>query len=202
VIEGGAGAGAAALCLAARVSGCRVTGVEIQPDLVRLASENAALNGLQGRIEVLAGDVASPPHRLAPSSFAHAMLNPPFHRAAASDAPPAPGKAVAQIESEEGLSPWIDFALRMVRPKGSLTLIHRADRLADILAALNGRAGEIVVFPLWPGRDGKPSKRVIVRARKDIATPLRLAPGMALHEADGRFTADADAVLRGAALNL
>jgi tRNA1(Val) A37 N6-methylase TrmN6 len=86
----------------------------------------------------------------------------------------------------------------MARPKGTITLIHRADRLDAILAELWGRAGEIVIFPLWPGA-GKAAKRVIVRARKGVATPTRLAAGLVLHETDGRYTAAAEAVLRDGA---
>jgi tRNA1(Val) A37 N6-methylase TrmN6 len=86
----------------------------------------------------------------------------------------------------------------MVRAKGSLTFIHRADRLDSLLALLAGKAGEITLYPLWPG-GGKPAKRVIIRARKQIASPTSLLAGMILHEDDGRFTAAADAVLRGAA---
>jgi tRNA1(Val) A37 N6-methylase TrmN6 len=85
-----------------------------------------------------------------------------------------------------------------VRAKGSLTFIHRADRLEALLALLAGKAGEITLYPLWPGV-GKPAKRIIVRARKGVASPTRLLPGMILHEADGRYTAAADAVLRDAA---
>jgi tRNA1(Val) A37 N6-methylase TrmN6 len=79
-----------------------------------------------------------------------------------------------------------------------LTFIHRADRIEALLAQLNGRAGEIVLFPLWAG-PGKPAKRVLVRARKDIAAPTRLAPGLVLHEEDGRYTREAEALLRDAA---
>jgi tRNA1(Val) A37 N6-methylase TrmN6 len=82
-------------------------------------------------------------------------------------------------------------------------LIHRADRLEAVLAALHRKAGEIVVFPLWPMADGRAARRVIVRARKDVETPTRLAQGLALHRADGRFTETVEAVLRkGAALEL
>jgi len=85
-----------------------------------------------------------------------------------------------------------------VRARGSVTFIHRADRLDDLMAALTGRAGEIVVFPLWPGPD-KPAKRILVQARKGVATPLRLSPGLVLHRPDGSFTAAAETVLRDAA---
>jgi tRNA1(Val) A37 N6-methylase TrmN6 len=201
VLDIGCGAGAAMLCLAARVP-CRVTGIEAQRDLVRLAGDNIVLNDLAGRVSVMAGDLLRPPPRLEPGSFAHIMANPPFLEAGAASPSPDRKKAAATVEGEADLAAWVRFALAMVRPKGSLTFIHRADRMERLLAQLSGRTGEIVVFPLWAGHD-KPAKRVIIRARKDVATPTRLTTGLVLHEADGRFTPAADAVLRGgAALSL
>jgi len=199
VLEPGAGTGAAALCLARRVAGVRVVGLEPQADLVRLAGENVRANGLAGSVDVMIGDLVRPPPRVVPASFAHVMFNPPYLPDGRGRAPADAGRAQAHVEGAAGLAAWLDFALRMVRPKGTVTLIHRADRLDDILAHLHGRAGEIVVFPLWPGQD-RPAKRVIVQARRGVATPLRLAAGLVLHEADGRYTPAADAVLRGAAL--
>jgi tRNA1(Val) A37 N6-methylase TrmN6 len=200
VLDAGCGAGAATLCLAKRVPDCRITGIEAQRDLVRLANENAALNGFAERIVIMAGDILRPPPRLEPGSFSHVMANPPYLTDDAATPPPDAGKAAATREGEAELAAWVRFALSAVRPKGSVTFIHRADRMEQLLAQLSQRAGEIVVFPLWPGQN-KPAKRIIVRARKGVATPTRLTPGLVLHEADGRYTAAADAILRqGAAL--
>jgi len=198
VLDIGCGAGAAALCLAMRIEGCRVTGIEAQRDLVHLANDNVALNGLFGRVVAVQGDLLRPPPRLEPGSFAHVMANPPFLEDGTASAPPDAAKAAAHIEGEADLAAWVRFALMMARPKGSITFIHRADRMEQLLAQLSGRAGEIVVFPLWAGQD-KPAKRVIVRARKSMATPTRLTPGLVLHEPDGRYTPAAEAVLRGGA---
>jgi tRNA1(Val) A37 N6-methylase TrmN6 len=198
ILDVGCGVGAAALCLAARVPGCRVTGVEVQRDLVRLAGDNVELNELTAQVSVMQGDLLNLPPRLAPGAFDHVMANPPFLAAGSATAPPDPGKATANVESAANLAAWVRIALAMVRAKGSLTFIHRADRLDSLLALLAGKAGEITLYPLWPG-GGKPAKRVIIRARKQIASPTSLLAGMILHEDDGRFTAAADAVLRGAA---
>jgi tRNA1(Val) A37 N6-methylase TrmN6 len=198
ILDVGCGVGAAALCLAARVPGCRVTGVEVQRDLVRLAGDNVVLNELSAQVSVMQGDLLNLPPRLAPGAFDHVMANPPFLAAGSATAPPNPGKATANVESAANLAAWVRIALAMVRAKGSLTFIHRADRLDSLLALLAGKAGEITLYPLWPG-GGKPAKRVIIRARKQIASPTSLLAGMILHEDDGRFTAAADAVLRGAA---
>lgn len=200
VLDLGCGVGAASLCLAVRVPACRVTGIEADRGLVRLAGDNVVSNGLSDRVLILAGDLARPPQRLEPGSFAHVMANPPYLAAGTATPSPVAGKAQANIEGDADLAAWLRFALTMTRAKGSITFIHRADRLESLLALLAGRAGEIVVFPLWSGI-GKDAKRVIVRARKGIATPTRIASGLVLHEADGRFTEAAQSVLRhGAAL--
>jgi tRNA1(Val) A37 N6-methylase TrmN6 len=198
VLDIGCGAGAASLCLAARVPLCRITGLEQQLALVRLAGDNAALNGVAGRFSAMVGDLLQPPPRLAPGSFAHVMANPPFLEAGAATPPPDAGKRAANVEGAADLAAWVRFAAAMARPKGSVTFVHRADRVEHLLAAMAGRLGEIVLFPLWPG-EGKPAKRILVRGRKDIAGPSRIASGLVLHRRDGGFTEAADAVLRHAA---
>ena len=197
LLDLGCGAGAAALCLVARVPGSRVTGLEIQTELVRLAGDNARANGWGERFLPIAGDVARPPPRLAPGGFHHVLCNPPQLSAGRARPVVDPGRDLANREGAARLDDWVTTALAMLRPKGSVAFIHRADRLDDLLVALSGRAGELVVFPLWPGED-RPAKRVIVRARKNAATPLRLAPGLVLHRVDGSFTPAAQAILREA----
>jgi len=194
--------GAAALCLAWRVPGCRVTGLESQSAMARLAMTNVEANGLQDRVTILIGDLLRPPPRLSPASFDHVMANPPHLTAAAAAAPPDPGKAASNVEGEAKLGDWLRFCLTMAKPRGCVTLVHRADRLDALLGDLRGQAGEITVFPLWPG-GARPATRVLVRARKGSAAPTRLAAGMVLHETDGSYSAAAQAVLRqGAALDL
>jgi len=202
VLDLGCGSGAASLCLAARVPGCHVTGLELQRDLARLAGDNAALNGMGDRLSAIAGNLLRPPPRLSPGTFDHVMANPPFIEAGRGTAAPDPAKAAASIEGDASLADWVRFALVMARDKGSITFIHRADRIDALLGCIAGRAGEVVVFPLWPGA-GQPASRVLVRARKQIRAPARLAPGLVLHEPDGRFTPDAESILRaGAGLSL
>jgi tRNA1(Val) A37 N6-methylase TrmN6 len=198
VLDIGCGTGAATLCLAARVPLCEVVGLELQPDLVRVAAENAALNGVSERVAVLAGDLLRPLPSLRAGSFDHVMANPPFVERGRGTSSSTPAKIAATMEGEADLAAWVGFALTMVRSKGSMTFIHRADRVDALIAALVGGAGEISVFPLWPAA-GRAANRVLIRARKQIKAPARLLPGLVLHGADGSFTPAAEAVLRGAA---
>lgn len=195
VLDLGCGAGTAALCLAARVPGVNITGLDIQKPLLDLARQNAALNNQQEDMVFLEGDLLHPPGEIAENSFDHVMVNPPYQGSSTGNPPPDPGKAIANVEGAARLTDWVGAAAQAVRRKGSVTFIHRADRLDELLAAFHGLLGEVVVFPLWP-EQGKAAKRVIVSARKGVAAPARISPGLVLHENDGYFSPVADAVLK------
>ncbi|WP_431855454.1 tRNA1(Val) (adenine(37)-N6)-methyltransferase [Azospirillum sp.] len=202
VLDVGAGTGAASLCLAVRAPACRIVGLEKHPEVAAYASHNIERNGLQARAWVVVGDLLNPPLMVAPGSFDRVMMNPPYLKADAATLPPDPWKAAANVEGEATLAHWIAFAATMVKMRGWLTLVHRADRVDEILALLHGRFGSTTLFPLWP-KAGEAAKRVLVSAQRGSKAPTTLAAGLVLHEADGRFTAAAEAVLRdGAALSL
>lgn len=194
VLDLGTGAGAAALCLMARVEGLSVLGLEIDAATAALARGNAALNGRDG-FTIRDGDVRQLPADI--RGFDRVMANPPYLEAARADPSPDAGRRRSNVDDGGGLGPWIDAALAAVVPGGTVTFIQRADRLADLLSLLNGRAGAIVVVPLWP-KAGDAAKRLIVEAKAGRRTPLRLHPGLVLHEPDGRYTDAADAILKGA----
>ncbi len=195
VLDVGCGAGAAMLCLAARVPHSRLVGLEMQRDLVRLAGDNIILNGLEARASVMIGDLLHAPPRLSPGAFDHVMANPPFHPRHAAEPAAASGKSAATIEGVADLADWVRFSLAMVRSKGTVTFIHRADRIDALLGQIAGRAGEVVVFPLWPG-EGRAASRILVRVRKQVSAPARLAAGLVLHDPDGGLSAGAEGVLR------
>lgn len=202
VLDAGAGTGAAALCLVRRVEACRVTGIEIDVPTAELGARNALGNDLSTAVEIVTGDLLSPPAPTRTTLFDHVMTNPPFVEAGRGTRPPSADRARSHVASVE-IGDWLTACLRRLRSRGTLTLIHRADRLAAILSALDGPAGDIVVCPLWPKASAPEASRVLVRARKGAGGCFRLARGLVLHEEDGSFTRAADMVLReGAALDL
>ncbi len=196
VLELGCGSGAAALCLARRVDGVTVIGLDAQADLVALAAGNARLNKLHDRAGFFAADIGAP--ALAEGRFDHVMANPPYLVARDATLPPDPARAAAVAEGAADLALWLKTAAHLVRPKGSVTIIHRADRLDAIFAAAPKALGSPVLLPLWPGI-GKPAKRVIVSWRRQGRAPFRLLAGLILHEADGGFTPAAERILRAGA---
>lgn len=203
VLEAGSGVGVASLCLASRVAGLDVCGLEVQEDLVRLARENARRNALQTRVTFVEGDIGMPVRDLVtqglePQSWDHVFANPPYHDPARNSASPDAGKAQAHLTLGSDLGDWVRFACTMVRPKGTVSFIHRADALSELLLALQGHVGGVEIFPLWPAT-GKPASRVILRGSRGSNAPLVLRPGLVLHGRDGHFTERAESILRHAA---
>jgi tRNA1(Val) A37 N6-methylase TrmN6 len=196
VLELGAGSGVGMLCLAARVAGIAIDGIEIQPALVALCARNIAANGLDQRLHVAEGDIRRRVAGIQPNSYDQVFANPPYFDSARHRASPHAGRATARSESGEAdLPQWIAAMLRHAKPGGRLTLIHKAERLADILQALGSKAGGIRVVPLQ-SRAGEAAKRIVVSAIKGSRAPLVLAPGLVLHGAGGTYVPAVDAMLR------
>ena len=198
ILEAGCGVGAALLAAATRQPGVRFTGLERDPAAAALARRNVELNGLSERVEILDGDVALRFTVLGRAPYDAVLANPPFFDDPAALRAPAPERQGAWM-ADDGLAAWIGFLLKAVREGGVLTVIHRADRLADILALLAPKAGSVQVRPVHPFADA-PAKRVLVRAIKTGKAPLQLLPPLVLHARDGgRHTPEVEAILRGRA---
>jgi len=201
VLDAGAGVGVAGLCLAARITNVEVTAVEIDAELCALAEQNAARNGFGDRVTVINADVTVPAKALSEAGllregYNEVMANPPFHSEGAVRAAPDRARATAHVMGAQGLAAWVRFFAAFAVPGGQLTLIHRADCVGEILGLLDGRFGGIAVFPLFP-KEGEQATRIIVQGRKGSRAAPCLLPGLVLHEHDGRYTAKAEAVLRG-----
>jgi len=202
ILDLGCGVGTAGLCLLSRVPGIEVTGFEIQSQLVELSRQNAARNGLKSRFEAIEGDILALPASLSLESFDHVICNPPYLASGAARPSPNLSRTTANQEGEAQLNDWIEAAVALVRRKGSITFIHRADRMDTLIDGLTGPTGGLRLFPLWP-KAGKAAKRVLLQSRKAAASPMIMAPGLVLHQDNGKFTDAADAILRrGEALEL
>lgn len=205
MLDAGAGVGAAGLAAALAAPSSRLTLLEIDPALAALAGDNIAGNGLEGRARAVVADLLSPASRraagIASESFALVMSNPPYLDAAAARLSPDPGRALAHglapaPMGEDALAVWARACLACLAPGGALRLIHRADALGRVLAALDGLAGEIRVAPVRP-RPGAAAIRVVAAARKGSRAPMRLEEGVTLLDEAGAPTQRARALLEG-----
>lgn len=188
-LELGAGAGTASLCLTSRVPGVSITGVEVDPELAALANENAKANACDGIVRFTAADIFDLPAELK-RDFTHVFCNPPFHAETGEVSPDA--RRDIALRDTGKLGDWMEAGLKRTITGGTFTTILRADRLGEALARLPERG--VTIFPLWP-RAGEPAKRAILQVRKTSRAESVLSPGLVLHEADGRYTDAAGAIL-------
>jgi len=198
VLDAGCGAGAVMLAAAARRPQAVFVGLERDAEAAALATVNIALNDWDERMSVTVADIATPFAKLGLPPFDAVLANPPFFDDAGALRGPAETKRGAWLTAE-GLAAWTAFLVKAAREGGSITLIHRADRLADLLAGLAPKAGSFQIRPLHPFADA-PAKRVLLRAVKSGRAPLRLLPPLVLHTRGGaKHTPEAEAILRGEA---
>ncbi len=191
VLEGGSGAGAALLCLSARVL-VHGLGIETGPELTALARANAAANGFSD-LRFEAADLLS--LSAGTERYEHAFANPPYHLGGTPS--PVAARDGAKRTDRAGLREWIAALARRLEPGGSLSLIVSAASLGVCVAAVGEAAcGSLALHPFWP-RAGEPAKLVLVHAVRGGRAGARMLPGLTLHGADGAFTPQADAVLRG-----
>jgi tRNA1(Val) A37 N6-methylase TrmN6 len=204
LVDLGAGAGVAGLCVAGRVKGARV--MLVDRDEVALAGARSTLSlasnrSFAERVSVMVADVtASEADRAAAGlgrELADATIcNPPFYKPGEATVSPAASRAGAHVMPDQGLETWVRTAASILRPEGRIVVIFRADGLADLLSALAGRFGGTAVLPIHP-RAGSRAHRILVRATKGSRGRLSILPGFALHGTTGSsYLPEADAILR------
>ncbi|MBW6417916.1 methyltransferase [Celeribacter sp. PS-C1] len=191
VLELGCGAGVASLCLHARIENLHLTGVELQPFYADLARRNAEEN--RADLTVFTSDLRHLPSELRAQSFDHVIANPPYYERSRSTAADDAGRDLA-LAGETPLEAWVDVAARRLKPKGYLTMIQKADRLPDLICAMQGRLGSIRVRPIQP-RVGRVAELVLVQGRKGGRAAFILEPALLMHkgvrhEHDGESYAD------------
>lgn len=198
ILDLGCGVGSAGLCALYRIPDTKLTGIDILPDHIALARENAAINHKDQRTQFIAEDIRDfEPNLQNGTLFDHIICNPPYLESGAYIPSPKEQKAIAIGHGEDDidLKDWIDAAHRNLKSGGGFTIIHRADTTDKIIRDCGKRFGAIEIIPLWP-KLSHPAKRVIIRAIKDRKSPAILHPGIVLHKDDGNHTPAAEKILR------
>ena len=187
VVDFGAGVGAAGLAVARRVGTIDLVLVEIDVTLAALARANAAANALPAEVVVL--DVAASAEsfaaaHLTPDSAEIVLMNPPFNDSARHRASPDRAREVAHVATATTLESWVHAARRILKPKGVLTLIWRADGLAEVLSALDRGFGSLEILPVHANFTA-PAIRILIRAIKGGRAPMQIHASLLLNDESG-----------------
>lgn len=189
VCDLGCGCGTLSLLLLATHPALRVTGVERQPDAAAVARENAAQDALGGRFTVVEGDLRDPA-LLRAGSFDCAVSNPPYYPLASGYAAQSPALRAARTEEHCSLLELCRAASRLLRTGGRFFLVHKPERLADLICCLRESALEPKRLQLVRHRADAPANLVLLEAVRGGSPGLRLAPDLILYAPDGTLTPD------------
>lgn len=195
ILDVGSGTGAVSLCLASRFYDAKpqITGLEIQSELAELSNMSAEANGFADFLHYINCDIRNKPREIENCSFAHVITNPPY---AEKDMPsPNAGKATAHNHNGFSLKGWIEFCIKMIKPKGWFYIVNRAEAVSEILSVIHGKLGHIEIIPLY-SKNGQKAKRVIIRAQKDNHAATVIMPPLIIHASDGNYTEKAQKILR------
>jgi tRNA1(Val) A37 N6-methylase TrmN6 len=199
VVDLGAGVGAAGLAVAKRVATIRLALVEIDQDLADLARGNAASNAIVAEtivLDVTSGADVFAAAGLSPDTVDVVLMNPPFNDSARHHASPDKARETAHVACADTLESWTHAARRILRSGGLLTMIWRADAVAEVLAALGRGFGSLVVLPVHADATS-PAIRVLVRAVKGGKAPTRIQPALILNDESARPIQELQDVLEG-----
>jgi len=205
LLDVGCGVGTAALCVKHRQPDCLVFGLELQSELAQMARENAYSNKVATGMTIFDVNIASRNDfkpLAGPTSaeflsdhFDHVITNPPFYADGRAQTSPSEIRAKAHVEGDADLDCWIKFCMARLKPKGILSVIHRTDRLPELLTLISADCGSIRIIPLWPNAQ-TPAKRVLLQGVKSDKGPAMLHPGIVMHENNGKPTEIAENILR------
>jgi tRNA1(Val) A37 N6-methylase TrmN6 len=187
VADFGAGVGAAGLAVAKRVVGIDLVLVEIDAALAGLAGANAIANAIAADVIVL--DIESSADafasvRLAPDSVDVVLMNPPFNDSVRHRVSPDRAREIAHVATAATLENWVHAARRILKSGGALTLIWRADGIAEVLRALDRGFGSLQILPVH-GDARTPANRILIRATKGGRAPTQIHPALMLNDESG-----------------
>lgn len=203
VADLGAGCGAAGLAAINMHKNLSALLVEVSTEQVDLAQQTLRLSvnsHFVNRVNIINADVTLSGEKrsvagLKPNSVDHVILNPPYNQPNLRTSPD-PMRAEAHVMADGGLDAWLRTASAILKPGGTLSLIYRSERLGEIIACSQGRFGALTILPVFSHKD-EAAKRIIVRGVAGSKAPLRLVPGLVMHDEDGKSSVEAGEILNG-----
>jgi tRNA1(Val) A37 N6-methylase TrmN6 len=192
ILDVGSGTGAISLCLASRLKDVKITGIDIQKDLVELSNMSSKENGYDSFLTYINTDIRKKTS-LPSGTFSFVITNPPYSD---HDMPsPNESKKLAHNHQDFDLTGWLSFCLKMLKPKGYLLVINRAEAINEIITAIDKKAGSINILPIY-SKLGQDAKRVAIIAQKTAKGITKILPPFYTHNEDGSYTDKAQSILR------
>lgn len=194
VCDLGCGTGLLGFLLLQRQPDLRIAGLDIQPEAAALARLAAAENGLTERLDFRCGDLRQVRGIFPTGCFDLVVCNPPYY-------PPAGGKLsadgarrTARSETEASLADLCAAASYLLRWGGKFCLVHKPERLADVLCALRDAGTEAKRLRFVHSRAADPPSLFLAEGCRGGRPGITVEPPLILQNGDGTPTAELNAI--------
>ena len=182
------GNGIIPLLVSAKTDVDHITGMEIQPAVADMAQRSVRMNSLTDRIEILACDIRDAERYIKPSSFDIVTVNPPYFKAGCGIINPRDSKTISRHEVACTLNDVLDRASMALRDGGLFFMVHRPQRLTDIVSGMRHAGIEPKILKtVHPRLSSKPSM-VLISGRKGAGAETDIEPPLIIYGEDGRYT--------------
>ena len=194
VIDLGTGTGIIAVLLAAKKKPREVTGLEIQADMAEMAKRSIKMNDLGGRINIISGDIREAVKLFGASSFDAVVSNPPYMGKGGGLLNPADMKAISRHELLCTLEDVVSTAAKLLRPGGKFSMVHRPQRLADIIFSMRTNGIEPKLLRMVHPSPGKKPNLLLISGTRDGNPELRVLEPLYIYDEDGNYTSEIDEI--------
>lgn len=188
MIDLGTGTGIIPLLLYGKTTAASITGLEIQAPLVEMARRSMALNGLTAQIKIIEGDIKDPGSEILPNYYDVVVSNPPYMRAKAGLKNNCETKTVSRHEVLCNIEDILIFSKRMLKDRGRLFLVHRPERLGDIISLMRTYKIEVKHLQFVYPSIKKEANLVLIEARKSGNPGLKTDAPLIVYNEDGQYT--------------
>ncbi|MDO5440982.1 MAG: methyltransferase [Bacillota bacterium] len=158
-----------------------VVGVDVNTHEIELAKESASINGIEDKMEFISEDVLNIKKRLEFESFDAVLINPPYQENGRGICGNIDAKHAARFETTANLADFFDAAAYLLKPKGTLTMVHRPSRLVDILSLARERKLEAKRLQMVAPHPGESANIVLIQFVKGGGHELKIEPEYYVH---------------------
>lgn len=190
ILDMGAGTGILGILLSAKTQETKIVGVEIQPEVAEMAKRSIILNQLQNRIEILCEDIKKLKEKYEVGNFDAVVTNPPYKKKGTGGINENEAKLISRHEITTDLEDFISIASYLLKDQGSIYMVHRPERLADILVNLRKYKLEPknIKF-IYPNQEREPNL-ILIKAIKNARPFLKIEKPIYIYDLQGNYTKD------------
>lgn len=186
IVDLGTGTGIIGILLSKKVEASKVIGIEIQKDVAEMASRSVELNNLQNIMQILNEDVKS--LSLEKNSFDYVVTNPPYKKIGTGIINKEDKQIISRHETTVNLDEWLKVASNLLKDNGAIYMIHRPERLNEIIENLRKYRLEPKRIRFVYPKVSKDANLVLIKAVKYANSFLKVEKPLIIYNEDGSYT--------------